>query len=362
MRGLEAIIDDLESALQNGEQERRIAMLRQVTNLFLDNASRYDAEQVEVFDDVLTHLIRELESKVLAELGEKLAPVANAPNAVMQSLARHDEIAVAGPVLSQSSRLTDNDLVEIARTKGQGHLGAISTRPRLTENVTDVLVERGDTHVVHTLAQNEGAAFSNSGISTLAHRARTDERLAVNLGMRPDVSPAMLQELMAKATEAVRARLVSIAPPGLDVDDTVDAASRQLLREASSPRSMRRAEAVIAEMAAKGQIDEQAIASLARNGLYEETLLGLARLCAAPVELFARLLQNPAHEGLLIACKAADLNWSTVAAVLKVRKAGSPASAEELEAAAADFLRLPRATAQRVFRFWLVRGVVARAS
>jgi uncharacterized protein (DUF2336 family) len=271
--GLEAVIGDLESALQNGEHERRIAMLRRVTSLFLDNANGLDDEQVDVFGDVLTHLTRQLESKVLAELGEKLAPVENAPNAVMQSLARHEEIAVAGPVLSQSKRLSDADLVEIARTKGQKHLGAISVRPRLNATVTDVLVERGDAGVVRTLTQNDGAAFSNAGFSALTRRAQNDEDLAANLGMRLDVPPAMLQELMAKATEAVRARLTAIAPVGLDVTDTVVAASRQMLREVSSPRSMRRAEAVIAELAAKDQINEEAIANFAKIGLYEDTLI-----------------------------------------------------------------------------------------
>ena len=64
------------------------------------------------------------------------------------SLARHDEIAVAGPVLAQSVQLTDRDLVEIAGSKGQAHLGAITERTRLAAAVTDILIQRGDTGVV----------------------------------------------------------------------------------------------------------------------------------------------------------------------------------------------------------------------
>src|SRR5690348_4748629 len=60
-----------------------------------------------------------------------LAPIGNAPNGVIRTLARHDEISVAGPVLAQSPQLTDGELVEIAGFKGQGHLGAISERKRV---------------------------------------------------------------------------------------------------------------------------------------------------------------------------------------------------------------------------------------
>ena len=57
----------------------------------------FNPEQVGLFDDVLAHLIRQVETTALAELGAKLAPIDNAPNKVIRSLARHDEITVAGP-------------------------------------------------------------------------------------------------------------------------------------------------------------------------------------------------------------------------------------------------------------------------
>jgi uncharacterized protein (DUF2336 family) len=104
---------------------------------FLGNADDFNGEQVGLFDDVLGHLIRQVETTALAELGAKLAPVNNAPNGVIRSLAYHDEIAVAGPVLGRSVQLTDRDLVEIAGSKGQAHLGAISERTRLVAAVSD---------------------------------------------------------------------------------------------------------------------------------------------------------------------------------------------------------------------------------
>ena len=84
--------------LAAGSSDRRTEILRRVTDLFLGNADDFNSEQV----GVLARLIRQVETSVLAELGEKLAPVGNAPNGVIRTLARHDEIAIAGPVLAQS--------------------------------------------------------------------------------------------------------------------------------------------------------------------------------------------------------------------------------------------------------------------
>jgi hypothetical protein len=70
-----SVIDELESVLAAGSSDRRrTEILRRVTDLFLGNAESFDAEQVGVFDDVLAHLIKQVETDALAELGAKLAP------------------------------------------------------------------------------------------------------------------------------------------------------------------------------------------------------------------------------------------------------------------------------------------------
>ena len=70
-----------------------------------------------------------------------------------------------------------------------------------------------------------------------------------------------------------------------------------------------------------------------------------------------KLMQNPRYDGVLVACKAADFRWPTFNAVLKARFSGYEMSSTELTQARADFIKLSVATARRMFRFWLVRGV-----
>ena len=172
-----ALVTELEDALKNGAPEKRAAILRRVTSLFVNDADRLNEQQVAVFDDVLVHLAQRIESRALVELSTTLAPIANAPVAMVRRLANDDQIIVAGPVLSQSSRLTDDDLIDVAKSKGQAHLLAISGRTTLTETVTDVLLERGDQRVTHTLAENAGAAFSELGFASIIKKSTQDGSL-----------------------------------------------------------------------------------------------------------------------------------------------------------------------------------------
>src|ERR1044072_5447979 len=162
MNARQSLMDELEDAVRHGSREQRMDTLRRVTDLFLISPQQFDTEQIALFDDVLTHMIARGETKARAELAKRLAPVDQAPNEVIRQLAHDDEIAVAGPVLSQSARLSTADLVGIAEQKGQAHLLPIAGRSVVEQQVTDVLVDRGDRNVVHRLAGNTGASFSET--------------------------------------------------------------------------------------------------------------------------------------------------------------------------------------------------------
>lgn len=144
-----SLIGDLEGAIQNGSDEKRLNTLRRITDLFLTSSRRLSEKQIEVFDAVIGQLIMRVEDRALIELSERLATIENGPIEVIRRLANDDKIAVAGPVLSQSARLATSDLVDIANSKSQDHLLAISSRSYLEEVLTSVLVKRGNTAVLH---------------------------------------------------------------------------------------------------------------------------------------------------------------------------------------------------------------------
>jgi uncharacterized protein (DUF2336 family) len=352
-----SLIAELEDAIKSGAQDRRVETMRRVTDLFLNGASQYSDEQVGVFDDVLGHLIQRIESKVLVELSTRLAPVDNAPVEVIRRLARDDAAEVAGPILTQSARLTTDDLVDIAKTKGQRHLLAISRRTNLGEAVTDVLVDRGDRDVFHSLARNNGARFSETGFATLVKSAETDEILAERMGQRVDLPPGLRQELLLKATEAVRSRLLQNAPPEVrdEIGSVLSNVTNLVVRQATAPRNYEAAKKTVQHMHKRGELNEASLLDFVQTRKYEEMVVGLSALCGAPIELTASLMTNDRNDAVLVPCKAAGLKWPTVSAMLKHRFAHHAMSDQALAQAKAEYLTLSHASALRILRFWQVR-------
>ena len=282
-----ALISELEEAVHSHSAERRVTTLRRVTDLFLGEADRLNDEQIHLFDDVLGKLINRMETKALAELSSRLAPIASAPIDVVRSLARHDEISVAGPVLAELPRLTANDLIEIAQTKSQNHLLAISGRRELEENVTDVLLTRGNREVASRLATNSGARFSETGFETLVKASETDEALSESVGLRLDLPIRLLRALLLKATEAVRTRLLSSASPEHqeEIRRVLGAICSEVDQEVTAPRDFTKALEMVLSMKKKEQLNEVVLLQFANAQKYEETVAALSLLCGASIEL-----------------------------------------------------------------------------
>jgi len=357
-----SIIAELEDAVKSGSSEKRVSTLRQVTNLFLHDGDRLSEEQVKVFDDVLCLLIARVETRARAELSNRLAPIDYAPFEVIQHLARDDEIAVAGCVLTKSSRLRTSDLVEIASTKGQDHLLAISGRTNLPESVTDVIVDRGEGKVIRKLANNATARFSDTGYSNIVARADADDELTEILGLRIDLPLKFLRDLLRRATNAVRARLLAIAPPELqeEIKRVLKAIAGAAGDDAASARDFSRAEALAKLLKEHNELDDAAIVKFAGTGKFDEIAASLAVLNNVSTEMMARLLEGPRSDLILIPCKSAGLNWLTVETVLSRRPLQPPISEETLKLAWKDYGRLSTETAQRTLRFWQVHNKIEK--
>jgi uncharacterized protein (DUF2336 family) len=358
-----ALIAELEGAVKGGSPERRLQMLRRVTDLFLSDADRLNENQIGVFDDVLVLLMERMEARALAQLSTTLCSSRAAPKEVVRQLAYHEEAAVAVPVLTKSTRLSEGDLIEIASLRGQQHLLAISNRTALSTGVTDVLLKRGDSQVSHALAKNAGARFSESGYATLVEGSEKDSALAETLGLRLDIPLKVLRELLAKAGAAVRVRLLKAAPPEMraKIEDAIKSIVEQVAAPALAPVDYTESEAMVLAMNRSGRLGDQTINRFAIQGEYTHIVAAISLLTSVKTEAIEPLIDNPRPDGLIVACKAARLNWSTTNMILRNRPNCRPATRQEIEEGKEVFDALSLSSAQRTIRFWSARGSARKA-
>jgi len=352
-----SLIPGLDEIVRHGDPLRRSEAARRIAELFLQGAAKFRTEHVELFDGVLTGLIPHTALAARADLAERLSNLANAPRGLVGQLAREDEITIAGPLLRRSPVIDEHALVEIARIKGQGHLLAMSERPTLSPDLTDVIVRRGDREVVRRAAGNAGALFSNAGYSTLIKRAGQDAVLTLTVGQRADLSGDGLKELLSGSIDVVRRRLFEVVKPDRQADIT------QALSEISggperveNRRNFAPAQRTILALHTAGNLNEAALLGFAKSFKYEESLAALSAMAAVKIETLDDLISGERYDPILIVGKTIGLEWATVRALILLRlgpnRIVSPA---DIESARVTFARLMPSTAERVVGFWQTR-------
>lgn len=358
-----SLIPGLDEIVKYGDSKRRADAIRKISDLFVQGAAGFRPDHVDLFDGILVSLVPRTEVEARSELAERLSALANAPPLLVHQLVRDDEAAIAGPLLRASPLVDEPTLVEIARTKSQTHLLAISERPTLTTPITDVIVRRGDRDVVRKVAGNAGALFSQAGYSGLIRRAGEDGVLALAVGQRDDLSAAQMKDLLERSVDVVRRRLFDAATP-----DAKAAITRTLneisgvIRPVSGPRDFAAAQQAIVKLHHAGELNETALLGFAKAHQYEEAVAALSAMSSVRIATVDQLIMGERHDPILILGKSIGLAWATVRAliVLRLGPARGP-SAPDLEEARVNFERLVPSTAQRVLGFWRMRepGTVA---
>ncbi len=292
-----SLADELEAVVASGSATRRNDILSRVTDLFVYDATRYSPDQVHLFGDVMARLARGMGPEARARLAERLAPIDNAPANVVHMIALDDDPDVAGPVLIQSERLSERDVLMIAGSKGQHHLSALAHREPLSQRVTDMLIARGDHAVLAALIRNRSARFSVAGWRRLRERTRGDGALTAELNRRSD--------------------------------------------EETDEHS--------------GSGGEAEVYRHARTGKLDKTAAALAKLSGIPDDAVERALLNPRADVVLVIAKAVGLSSITTEALVRLRAADRGMSADDVAQALTKFNRLPRDSARRVLNFFRIR-------
>ncbi len=235
MQHANPLLTEFKLGLAERPSSQRFTILRKLTDLFLVQAETYSDESIHVFDELMGRLIEQIERQALIELSKRLAPAQRAPLGVIGRLSRDEDVAIAGPVLEQSSVLKDHDLIEIAKTKSQAHLHAIAGRSGISEPVTEILVDRGDAKVAAKVSANDGARFSRWAFARAVQRAEEDEAIAVAVANRIDLPADLLDRLVRKATAVVQQRLMANARPDLrqKISEVLAIVSGRVVRSAT---------------------------------------------------------------------------------------------------------------------------------
>jgi len=349
---------DLIEMAKEPSSERRRELLRGVTDLFFASEEVRRGEEMDLFDDVLSQLAGEMEEAVRLELSSRMASAVAPPRGLLRDLARDTSIEVARPVLASSTALTDDDLLSVARTRGQDHLRAISQRPTVSEAVSEAIVERGDDATLGLLLANEGALMSRETHEMVVDRAAENPVLHEAVVRRKALPLDLLNEMYfvveARLRGEILARNDSVDPAELDA--ALAAGRKQVAtRDGALPPDYAEAEKQIRILRLRGAITPQVLAGFLRARELTKFLVALGELAEIDFHTARRILERRELDALSIVCKAAGFDRSlylTFAVLILDRDANAMGRAREYGEL---YENLPREAAQRTLRFWRMR-------
>ena len=352
-----SLIDEIQDTGVSGSTKRQLKALTRITDLFVAGSGRHSEQQIGLFDEVFKTLVAVIEQETRVKLSRHLATIPNAPAALVRAFACDDAIAVAGPVLSQSEALSDSDLVATASTQGQGHLRAIAHRRTLSEVITEILIERGEPIVVHTVAKNAGARFSEGSFRELVARAGDDAKLALHVGMRHDIPRHHFLKLLETASASVCARIVAANPQlaGAVQDAVTEVVDDINLDIRNNSEDHAKAKLRVKRLKNWHELGEGKVHAAARAQNFEQAAVALSVLACCPIEMAERAILNENPGVVQVIAKAAGCSWATVKALLLMNAAERRMSEADLAGAREDYERLETETAKRVLAFYEAR-------
>ncbi len=348
-----SLISEIQDTTVSGLTKRQLRALSRITDLFVAGSGRHSKKQIELFGEVFKTLVAAIELETRVELARRLATDSDAPATLVRAFAFDDAIAVAGPVLSQSTALGESDLVANASVQGQGHLRAIAHRRTISEAITEILIERGGLDVVRTVAGNAGARFSDGSFRELIARAVDDAQLTLQVGMRHDIPRHHFLKLLETASASVRARILAANPEFADavpdaVTDVIDDINLGL-RNTSPDHT--EAKSRVRRLQNWRELGEGHVHAAARSQNFEQAAVALSVLACCPIEMAERAILNENPGVVQVLAKAAGCSWATVKALLLMTAADRGMSEKDLARTREDFERLETRTAKRVLEF-----------
>ena len=350
MNAATALAQEIEFAVAGASPERRAGIARHITDLYLANSERFSADEIALFDDIFVRLATTIEESARALLAMRFAPVSKAPPNTIRILALDDAIDVASAVLIQSEILDDAALIECARTKSQEHLLAMSMRGRLSEGVTDLLVERGDPQVILSTAKNAGAKFSDKGFAILIERSNADDALTLCVGRRPDISERFFTQLLAAASAAVRSTLEAEFPRYKPAIHRVvaEVTARIENETAAHPQKFAAAKVLAESLNRAGKLNDSLLESFAKANRFEDTFAALAVMAGVPISVVDRKLNDEFVAFVVVLARAIDLPRATTLKLLELGARLRRCTAREIDNGLNDFQNLKRRTALQI--------------
>ncbi|MBD3756124.1 MAG: DUF2336 domain-containing protein [Gammaproteobacteria bacterium] len=312
-------LSELSELAKDGSKAGRKNLVTALSDLFVTTDPDHAEQMSVLFGDILMRVLDELEEETRISLALKMCHHPAAPHDLMARLAS-DSFSVAEAVLRNSDVLNAEDLEGIARSCSMEHLDAIASRRKVQENVTEVLVDRGDEAVLTTVAGNSGAAMESTTFERLVSKVKTYPALQAVLAARKDIPQSAAELLVSLLSDEMAERVRAMGGDSVLASALTERAVDAVKERTSRLEHNRREAIQLIEKVIAGQVslDEGIRHFIKTDGVAELGML-LAKVSKLPLPAVTQLIYGKSEKALIIVCKASRVSSEGFKNILTVR-------------------------------------------
>ncbi|MGL4810340.1 MAG: DUF2336 domain-containing protein [Beijerinckiaceae bacterium] len=352
------MLADIQKGFHAADAAARSDTLDTLVRVLEQRGGELDEAGLDLFAEALSRLLRLLPHESvqqtlnrLAKVSGRFAGLAHAP-----SQATHDESGTATSVAGEASGdapdaapvspppdagTQDEPVAELSADLSPIHreMLALAHMPTLDAMQTNQIVSRGNDAARLAVAQNPGANFARSSLTTLAELAISDLSLKHALVQRHDLPEAIGDRLWPFLSDSARAHLLT-ARRSETLGDFHTLAQDEQGEDGETPQAI----------AARVQHGEATLGTILKtltaDGRLMAAALVLADICSIAPIVAAHAVLSPAERPLAVLLKAVDADAAVLRDIIVLRARFGIGASKDHRHAAAVMQAIPTGEAQ----------------
>lgn len=290
--------DDVAKLLAEPSAANRADLAAKVARQF-DASSLTDAER-RLAEEIIRVMAHDAVVRVRQSLAENLKSNPALPRDVALTLASDVE-AVALPILSVSTVLTDEDLIELVQSsRSEAKQTAIARRDTVSAAVADALIDLGGESAVAALVANQGAVLAEPSLNRVIDRFGTSEAVQAPLVQRDRLPVTIAERLVAVVSDKLQNYLVTHhdLPAKVAADAILQSRERATVSLLNGENDEESLERLVAQLSRTGRLTPSLLLRALCTGDVGFFEVGLAALSKVPLTNARLLIHDAGRLGL----------------------------------------------------------------
>ncbi len=168
---------------------------------------RLTEKEKKIAEDIFRLIASDIEVSVRQSLSESLKECTQLPHDIVQKIIS-DVAEVAVPMIQYSVLLSEQDLIDMIRSKNEAKQSAVALRKVVPYRVCECLIEEAGQKPVINLISNNEADISDYAYQRLMERFHDCEEIHRPLLMRPKVPVRILEKLINVVSDNLKQQLL----------------------------------------------------------------------------------------------------------------------------------------------------------